>query len=159
MSRLAMELQDHVKRSRTEKLPDIDRMLQRIGPHGAHFPIVAFAKMDTQAAANLLYMLYLDVKSGKGDLNTYKRITIDYLVSLAKRLKSYYTMHDAYCACMQTAVELADLDDSRQVAELIRTLQLYFGQLSYWVDFAIPWSGMSEKYDELQKEKKNGLEN
>lgn len=159
MSELVMEIEAHVRDCWLNKAPDIDRMLERTGACGSHFTIVTFAKMDTQSAANILYMLYGDVLSDKGDMATYKRIIVEYLTSLANRLKNYYFMDDAYDVCMRSAVEAAEEENRAALAALVRAVQLYFGQLAYWVDFAIPWKGMSEKYTQLQAEHKNGLSN
>lgn len=151
MNELIMELDANAQKMWTEKPADIDRMLRRKGARGSNLTIVAFVKMDTQGAANILYMLYGMACQQEGDLDTLKKIMIDYLVYLGDRFQNYYKMDDSYCVAMQAAVAAADLSDFGGFAQLARAVQRYFGQLSYWVDFSIPWHDLSIAHAELIK--------
>ena len=149
MDELILELAEKSRAMRTEQPADIDRMLARTGARGSNLTIVSFVKMETQGASNTLYMLYSMAKSQQGELETLKRILIDYLVYLGDRFTNYYKMDDSYAVSMRAAVAAADLTGFDEFAGLTQAVQRYFGQLSYWVDFSIPWCGMSRKYEQL----------
>lgn len=157
MNELIMELEAHAQKMWTEKPDDIDRMLERKGACGSNLTIVSFVKMETQGAANILYMLYGLARQEEGDLETLKQIAIDYLVYLGDRFQNYYKMSDSYCVAMQAAVAAADIKEYSSFAQLIRAVQRYFGQLSYWVDFSIPWCDLSLKHAELMKAGRHSL--
>ena len=132
-------------------------MLARTGARGSNLTIVSFVKMETQGASNTLYMLYSMAKSQQGELETLKRILIDYLVYLGDRFTNYYKMDDSYAVSMRAAVAAAELTSFEEFAGLTQAVQRYFGQLSYWVDFSIPWCGMSQKYEQLLRAGRHSL--
>lgn len=157
MNELIMELEAHSQKMWTEKPADIDRMLERKGARGSNLTIVSFVKMETQGAANILYLLYGMACREEGELETIKRIAIDYLVYLGDRFQNYYKMDDSYCVAMRAAVNIADIEEYSDFARLIRAVQRYFGQMAYWVDFSIPWCALSEKYTQLIEDGRHSL--
>lgn len=157
MNELIMELEAAVNEMWTCKPADIDRMLERKGACGSGFTIVSFVKMETQGAANYLYMLYLMAMNKEGELETLKTILINYLMYLGDRFTDYYKMETSYSLSMRSAIEAANIKTHEDYSLLVRAVQRYFGQLSYWVDFSIPWKDMSKKYDEMIRIGRNSL--
>ena len=133
---------------------DIDRMLARKGACGSNFTIVMFVKTDTQDAANFLYQLYSLAKAETGDLATIQKIAGHYLAFLGMRFKNYYHMEDTHTLGMKAAVLVRQTVTFEETAELIRALQRYFNLMAYWVDFAVPWKKMSDRYAELMADGK-----
>lgn len=70
------------------------------------------------------------------------------------RVKNYYSMENTHALSMRGAVLVRQTKSFAELAEMLRAIQRYYGQLAYWIDFSIPWKGLSDEYDVLMKAKK-----
>lgn len=149
MYELVRELEAYSNEMWLNQPKDIDRMLSRNGACGSNFTIIMFARTDAQSASNTLYQLYSLAQSEEGDLETLRRFSAELLSFLGMRVKNYYSMDTTHVLSLRSAVLVRQAKTYQELAEILRAIQRYYGQLAYWIDFAMPWKGLSEEYDRL----------
>jgi hypothetical protein len=122
-----------------------------MGPKSQNLTVCIYTHGDTNSAAYFLYMLYSFGVQKKGDLATLKKIAAELLSFQATRFKVYYKMDDSEAISLQTAEAVKTAETYEEFAEIVKAIQLYYGQLSYWVDLAIPWSELAKEYTKIEK--------
>lgn len=146
---LLTEMKIRCETAHMEQPLDIRRMLAHNKEIDRNFTAVIFAMGDTNNATYFLNTMQAIAKSGQGDLDTLKDLAVEQLRFYGYRYLNYYAMNDMHTIFLKFAFAAKDAENLEELAEYLRALQIYTGQMSYWIDLAFPWSPVTEKYNEI----------
>ena len=146
---LLTEMKIRCETAHMEQPLDIRRILAHNKEIGRNFTAVIFAMGDTNNVTYFLNTMQAIAKSGQGDLDTLKDLAVEQLCFYGYRYLNYYAMNDMHTIFLRFAFAAKDAETLEELAEYLRVLQIYTGQMSYWIDLAFPWSPVTEKYNAM----------
>jgi hypothetical protein len=129
---------------------DLRRMRKRIGAENQNFAVCVFGFGDMSSTAYFLYMLYNNANQRKVDLESLKTLACDWLSFQAGRCARYYNMTDSEAVTAKAIAALKEVRSYEDFSEIIKAIQHYYSQLSYWFDLELPWKELAEKYEEIK---------
>ena len=155
---LLTEMRIRCETAHLEQPLDIRRMLAHNREIGKNFTAVTFAMGDTNNVTYFLDTLNAMAVSGAGNLETLKDLAVRQLTFYAYRYLNYYAMNDLHTILIKFAFAIERAQDHGELSVYLRSLQTYTGQMSYWIDLALPWAKLAKYYDGLmaQPEAENG---
>ena len=148
---LLTEMRIRCETAHLEQPLDIQRMLEHNRAIGRNLTVVTFAMGATNNLTYFLDALCRMTRTEKGDFSTLRELVSSQLAFYGYRYLNYYAMNDFHTLLLKFALAVKDAENFEELYAYLRSIQTYAGQMSYWIDLAIPWSGLARKYDELMQ--------
>lgn len=153
MSQLIKEFEKYTSDAWINRPLDIDRLLERNNDTGRNFSAIVYANGFFDNTTITAYTYYLMANEGSDDFQTIKKILAGFICDTGVSLKTDYHMYDSHTLLMRAACAIYDIDNFKDLADLLKAVQCYLVRLFFWVDLCMPWNQLSSTYNEIRKEK------
>lgn len=153
MNQLIREFEKAIKNAWIDQPADIDRLLECNREIGKTFAPVVYSTVFFDQTSLVTYDYYMRAKTENGDFETLKKISADFICSTGYSMKTDYHMYDSHTLFMRAACAIHNIDNFKDLADLLKILQCYLVRLFFWTDLCIPWNEFSREFSKTLKKK------